>query len=96
MENQFYILLSLKTPKGFENYGQYDLGSDREFASSLFDDLKGGVPADDASCLHMDFMETVGELPVCIKSICCTIDELACNCKVIAKEMFRTYYLKEA
>jgi len=40
-------------------------------------------------------METVDELPVCIKSICCTLDELAWNCKTIAKETFKAYNLKE-
>jgi len=95
MENQFYILLSLKTPGGFENYGQYYLGNDREFASALFGGLKGSDPAAETTYLHMDFMETVDELPVCIKSICCTLDELAWNCKTIAKETFKAYNLKE-
>ncbi|HZY35297.1 MAG TPA: hypothetical protein VFE53_01535 [Mucilaginibacter sp.] len=96
MESQFYILLSLKSPTGFEDYGEYYLGNDREFASALFNDLRGSSREDQPSCLHMDFMEAVDELPVCIKSICCTLDDLAYNCKLIAKETFKAYNLKEA
>jgi len=96
MANQFYILLSLKSPERFENYGQFFLGNDREFASALFNGLRGSESASEHSWLHVDFMETVDELPVCIKSICCSLDELAYNCKLIAKETFKAYNLKEA
>jgi len=95
METQFYILLSLKTTQGFVNYGQYFFGNDREAAYNLFRQLKGD-PGMVASCpLHIDLMETVEELPVKIKSICCTLDELGFNCKLIAKEIFRLKNLEE-
>jgi hypothetical protein len=40
-------------------------------------------------------METVNELPVKIKTICCTLDELGHNCKLIARETFRLKNLEE-
>ncbi len=89
METQFYILLSLKTPAGFENYGQYFFGNDREAAYDLFDSLKGDRDVKETALLHIDLMETVGGLPVKISIIGCTLDELACNSKLITREIFR-------
>lgn len=95
METQFYILLSLKTAQGFVDYGQYFFGDDREAAYELFRQLKGDKNIKDTSLLHIDLMETVGELPVKIKSIGCTLEELGWNCKLIAKEVFRLKNLEE-
>jgi len=95
METQFYILLSLKTNKGFVDYGQYFLGSERNTANELFGRLKGDENIKSGALLHIDLMETVNELPVRIKTICCTLDELGDNCKLIAREMFRLKNLEE-
>jgi hypothetical protein len=95
MKTQFYILLSLKTPQGFVDYGQYFLGNDREAASELFRQLKGDKKMNDACLLHIDLMETVDELPVKIKTICCTLEELGVNCKLLAREIFRLKNLEE-
>lgn len=94
METQFYLLLSLKTTDGFENYGQYFLGDDREAAYSLFDSLRGSRHAGGPALLHIDLMETADELPLKIRSISCTLEELASNSKLIAREIFRQRNLK--
>ncbi|MCC8424728.1 hypothetical protein [Mucilaginibacter sp. UR6-11] len=95
MKTQFYILLSLKTPAGFVNYGQYFFGNDREAAYALFGQLKGDKSLAAGAALHIDLMETVNELPVKIKTICCTLDELGYNTKLIAREIFRLKNLEE-
>lgn len=95
METRFYILLSLKTSQGFCDYGQYFFGNDRQGAYELFRQLKGSEIIKDNCLLHIDLMETVDEIPVKIKTICCNLDELACNCKLIAKEIFRLKNLEE-
>ncbi|WP_179415725.1 hypothetical protein HDF19_20990 [Mucilaginibacter sp. E4BP6] len=95
MKTQFYILLSLKTSRGFADYGQYFLGNDRDAADELFRQLKGSDDIKDACLLHIDLVETVDELPVKIKTICCTLEELACNSKLIAREIFRMKNLEE-
>jgi hypothetical protein len=95
MKTQFYILLSLKTPRGFVNYGQYFFGNDRESAFGLFSQLKGDVKIKDNCLLHSDLMETVNELPVKIKTICCTLEELGANCKLITREIFQLKNLEE-
>lgn len=95
MKSQFYILLSLKTPAGFKTYGQYFLGNNRQSAYDLFSQLKGSELIVDHALLHIDLMETVDELPVRIKTIHCTLEELGCNCKLITKGIFRLLNLKE-
>jgi hypothetical protein len=94
MKDQFNILLSLKTPSGFEAYGQYFLGDDRHEAVELFEQMKGNETLTDKALLHLDLVETVDELPVKIRTICCTLEEFAYNSRVIAKEVFRKYSLK--
>jgi hypothetical protein len=94
MRTKFYIILSLKTSAGFESYGQFDFGHDQEAAYLLFESLKGKSEPDGLSLLHIDLMETVDELPVKIKTISCTLGELACNAKLIAREIFRQKNLK--
>ena len=95
METQFYILLSLKTKQGFVDYGQYFFGNDREAAYDLFRQLKGDADMVANCPLHIDLMETVSGLPLKMKSICCTLEELGFNCKLIAKEIFRLKNLEE-
>jgi len=95
METQFYILLSLQTPQGFTDYGQYFFGNDREAAYGLFAQLQGSANVKDSCLLHIDLMETINELPVKIKTICCTLDDLGTNCKLIAREIFRIKNLEE-
>lgn len=94
METQFYILLSLKTPEGYENYGQIFFGNDREGAYHLFGQLQGKEEIVAHRPLHIDLMETVDSLPVRIRTVCCTLDDLACNTKLIAREIFRLKNLK--
>jgi hypothetical protein len=95
METQFYILLSLQTAKGFTDYGQFFLGNDRDSAQGLFSTLKGRDPKTADCILHLDLLETVNGLPEKIKSICCTLDEIGDNTKLIAKEVFRLKNLEE-
>lgn len=95
METKFYILLSLKTPQGFADYGQYFFGNDRQAAYDLFAQLKGSANLKDNCLLHIDLMETVNDLPARINTICCTLEELGANCKLIAREIFRLKNLEE-
>ena len=71
------------------DYGQYFFGNDRGAAYNLFRQLKGKETISDTCLLHIDLVETVNELPVKIKTICCTLEELGANCKLIAREIFR-------
>jgi hypothetical protein len=89
MKTQFYILMSLRTSGGFETYGQYFFGDDELTANKLFAVLNGNQDLEGNNPLHIDLMETVNNLPVKVKSISCTIDQLSANVKLITKEIFR-------
>jgi hypothetical protein len=62
---------------------------------TLFEQLNGDGKISDTSLLHIDLMETVNELLVKIKSICCTLDEFGGSCKLIAREVFRLKNLED-
>jgi len=95
MKTHFYILLSLKTPGGFETYGQYLFGDEWQGAYDLFGQLKGSDQVPDHAIFHIDLMETIAGLPVKIKTISCTLDELGWNTRLIAREIFRLKDLEE-
>jgi hypothetical protein len=89
MKTTFYIVCRLRTASGFEAYGWYDLGNNREFASEVFASLEGRDTISEADLLHLDLMETRNGLPVNLRVLNCTAEELAANCKYITKAMFK-------
>ena len=94
METAFYILLYMKTPKGFESFSRFYIGNRKDLAFHLFDRLKGSSEEIDDCILQMDLTETQNNLPVNIKMVGCTLEELAENCKIIAKEAFKIFTLE--
>jgi hypothetical protein len=94
METVFYIVLYIKTPQGFEHFARYYIGNKAELALDLFQKLKG-TNEDPGNCiLQMDLMETRNNLPVNIKLLGCTLEEMVENCKVITKEAFKIFALE--
>ena len=85
----------MKTADGFENFGKFNLGNNKKAAAEIFRQLKGDPTVDEKTVLTIDFVETVNELPVNLNILGCTLEELAYNCKVIAKETFRICNLKK-
>jgi hypothetical protein len=94
MKTTFYIVLNMKTARGFESFGRFFIGNDRDFAGSLFSSLKGSDQVKEEDILHLDLMETKEGLPVNMKVINCTLDELSVNCRIITKEVFRLMNLE--
>jgi hypothetical protein len=88
MQTTFYILLNIKTPNGFECFGRFNIGNNRQAAYAVFQKLKGSYTIDEKSILCMELMETVNDLPLNIKMISCSLDELTENCRLITKETF--------
>ena len=95
MDTQFYIVLNLKTGKGWESFGRFFIGNSRDHAYSLFRKLKGTDEVNEKNVLLLDFMETKKGLPVNLKMITCTLDQLAENCKIITKELFKISNLEQ-
>ena len=95
METTFYIVLNITTAKGFESFGKFFLGNNKEVAYNIFRQLKGNENVNEKSILQLDFMETIQGLPVNLQMISCTLEELAENSKIITKEIFKILNLEE-
>jgi hypothetical protein len=93
MTTQFYIVLNVKTSKGPESFGRFFIGNNRERAYDVFRQMKG-TEAHEENVLYLDFMETVDGLPVNLKMITCTLNQLAENCKILTKEVFKLFNLE--
>lgn len=89
MRTTFYIILRLRTADGFESYGSFNLGNDREFAYRTFGQLKGRQLPQETDILHMDFTETKEGSPVNLQVVSCPAEEIAANVKCITREMFK-------
>jgi hypothetical protein len=94
MDSTFYIDLHIKTPQGFETFGRFYLGDDREEATSVFDQLAGTSEISERSVLHMDFTELQDGVPLPIRLLHCTLDDIAENSRVITRDVFRNLALR--
>lgn len=94
-ENTFYVLLSIKTSDGFENFGKFNLGNKRKAAAEVFRQLKGTSKVDERTMLTVDLVETVKGLPVNLQILGCTLEDVAYNCKILAKETFKLLNLEQ-
>jgi len=94
MENPLTILLSLKTPTGYDVIGEYELGPDQDAAYALFDSLAGNPKLDEQALLHVDLIEAPPVLAEKVRSKCCTLDELTANTRLIVREIFRQKNLR--
>ncbi|MBZ5857691.1 hypothetical protein [Flavihumibacter profundi] len=96
METTFYILLHVNTPGHLQTFGKFYIGNDKEFAHALFSRLKGNSDIDGNGILYAELMETHNDLPVNIQILSCTLGELAENCRIITKEVFKLWNLGES
>ncbi len=95
MRTTFFIELNMKTATGFECYGCFDLGDDREFAVKLFSKLAAQPAEGEAGVLQMDLIEKYRGLPMNMQVISCSIEELCRNVKIITRELFRRLNMDE-
>ena len=88
-ETTFSIILNTKTAGGVEIIGKFFIGNNPRTADKIFRSLKGNDEMSDKTVLSLELMETVNGLPVNIKMISCTLEELSENCRIITKEVFK-------
>ena len=85
----------MKTITGFECYGCFDLGYDREFAVNVFSKLEGQPAEGEPGVLQMDLIEKYRGLPMNMQVMSCSIEQLCRNVKTITRELFRRLSLDE-
>jgi len=95
METHFYITLTIKTFKGLESFAKFFIGNDRERAFEIFQQLKGTHDVSEKNVLYIDFLETKEGLPVNLDVMTCTLNQLAENCRIITKEIFKLENLED-
>jgi hypothetical protein len=95
MRTQFFIALNIKTGAGPETIARFRIGNNLEQAYHIFYLLKGDDTVSETNIFYLDFMEMKDGLPVNLKMIGCTLDQLAENCRIIAKELFMLSSLEE-
>ncbi|MDB4919679.1 hypothetical protein [Mucilaginibacter sp.] len=96
MKTTYYISLNIKTPGGFETYGSFCLGNEREKAAAIFNQLKGSDDFSEKSILHMDFTEMRDGIPLPVKILHCTIDDIAVNARIITRDIFKNRSLESS
>jgi hypothetical protein len=94
-QTTFNIVLNIITCNGYECFGKFFVGNNKEFATAIFDQLKGRKNVNDKTILQLDLVETINGLPANIHMISCSLEELAENCKIITKEAFKLLNMEE-
>ena len=94
METTFSILLNVKTCNGYETYGKFFIGNNRKAALDIWKMLKGTPAVHEGTVLHMELMETARNIPVNIYILGCTLEQITENTKIITKETFKLFSLK--
>ncbi|HSD08308.1 hypothetical protein [Flavobacterium sp.] len=95
MEHLFLISFNIKTPSGFESYVTFNLGEKGDKAKAIFDMLNGSLELSDKTILTMDFTEMKDGIPLPIKMLDCTLDQVIDNTKIITRELFKNLNLDE-
>lgn len=91
----FFIVVNLKSGKGYESYAKFFLGKSRKSAEAIFEKLKGSKDVSEKSILQLQLTEIDEGLPLNIHLLSCTLEELAENCKIITKELFKHLNLEK-
>lgn len=96
MAIEYRIALHARTASGFDTFAEFFIGNDSQAAKELFKALEGSSDDVGEGLLLVELREINRNLPVDIQLIHCTLDQLAENCRLIAKNQFKTLNLKES
>ena len=94
METQYTILINMKKEKEIVNIGHFKVGNDAGVASSIFKKMKGTEIVDEKPLLYMELVESRDGLPFNLQMLSCTLEEMAANCRLITKEIFKYHNLE--
>lgn len=89
MEARYEVSLNMKTLKGMETYGCFSLGKDEGFARSVFGMLQGEDLVFPSSVITVDLIKREKGVPFPLGLRHCNYEQLACNVKLITKELFK-------
>jgi len=79
----------MKTFKGIQTYGFFELGADTQFANSLYSTLEGDDRISEDSVITIDLIRRESGLPIPLGLKHCSYHQLAENIKLITKALFK-------
>ena len=88
MSHEYRIVVHLKTLRGFETFGEFFLGTNKQEANRFFRTLKGTAVQEQEGILMMELRTIYRGLPIDVEMRSCSLEELGENCKSIAKYVF--------
>jgi hypothetical protein len=92
----YTIVISIRTLQGMQEIGTFFLSADADFAYSVFYSLKGDLISKEDALIRIDLEKKEdGILPVRLKSISCTLNQYAENCKIITRDIFKFFTLEK-
>lgn len=95
MEGMYSVVVNIRTLKGMQEIGTFFIGSDTGFAHSIFDGLVGDPTLNGEPIIRIDLVIKTGKTPpILLKSLMCTLNQYAENCKVIARDTFTFFTLE--
>ena len=89
MEARYEISLNMKTLKGIESYGYFNLSDNREFALEVYRELQGDDVIKAESVISIDLVEKQSGIPFPMALKHCSYAQLAENVKIITKALFK-------
>jgi len=96
MDTIYTIVISIRTLQGMQEIGTFFLGAQVDFALGVFGNLKGALISEEDALIRIDLeMKEEGILPVRLKSISCTLNQYAENCKIITRDIFKHFTLEK-
>lgn len=94
MERHYNIIITIKTPFGRREIGNFYIGDDLEFALLTFSALNGFDDADVKSVLRIELVEKrTYAAAESLAGLSCTLDQYVENCRIIACDAFKFFTL---
>lgn len=92
MDPVFHLTVNIQTPKGMLEIGSFFLGTEIKFAENTFSQLEGSTNIISYPSIRLDLICTSRrDLPVCLKSMGCNLEQYANNCRMLTKEIFKHF-----
>ena len=92
---EYIVVISFKAPHGLSDIGTFQLGEDVDFAFDTFNNFKGDADVSGNPIILTELIKREGNLlPIPLKSISCTLEQCADNCKVLVRDLFKRELLK--
>lgn len=93
MKTYYTISVNMRTPCGFESHANFHVGSGKQRAYEIFGLMKGSENLTEGTVLTMDISSITDGIPLPLKMLGCTIEEVNYNTKIIMREIFKTINL---